>query len=413
MRSGIMTNVTLVSVTLVSVAVVLTSVSFALYIPMMALFWRALIRRRPSKLPTLERCPRVSVLKPLAGCDEDLQANLDSFGRLDYPDFEILLGVADPSDRAFAMARRFVASHPRCEARIVLTDPGAAINPKVAQLIGLERLSTGEVYVISDSNVRVDPGYLWSLVSELADPSVGIVTSLFSGTGEMSIGAALENLQICASTAPGIASADAVSRPLTVGKSMALRRRDLANIGGFAAIGHVLAEDHLLGRRFMQAGFRARTSLHTVENRNIGCSVARTLERHTRWAKMRRSLFPLGFALEQLLSPIVIATLGALLAPGRVTAGLVTLACVAQTVCALLAVRLLRGNWLAWWYAPLEIVRNYIAFGCWLCAWASRRISWRGHPFVLRRGSVIVPVATGSDRESVSNPSENPPGLAA
>jgi ceramide glucosyltransferase len=256
--------------------------------------------------------------------------------------------------------------------------------------------------VISDSNVRVSPTYITSLTVELEDPRVGLVTSLFSGTGEETLGAALENLQICASTAPGIAAVDAVTgQPLTVGKSMALRRTDLARLGGFAAVGHVLAEDFLLGRLVRKAGLKSRLSFDLVENRNTECSVFRTLERHTRWAKMRRSLFPLGFAIEPLLSPVIITTLGLLLAPRATTALILAGAVVLQTLCAFISAALLRRQWFAWWYVPLEVVRSFVAIFCWLRAWASRRIAWRGHPFLLQRGSAIVPLgAREPDRSS-------------
>ena len=375
--------------------------SFALYASMTLLFWRAMAQRSAARRqkPVAQRAPRVSILKPLAGSDDELEDNLESFARIDYPSYEILFGVADLRDPAFAVARRFCARNPRLDARIVVTDPEAATNPKVAQLVALERVATGELFVISDSNVRVGSQYLWSLVGELSDPRVGIVTSLFAGTGERTLGAALENLQICASTAPGIAAMNAVcARPLTVGKSMALRKRDLARLGGFLPVGHVLAEDHLLGRRILDAGYVARTSFDVVENRNVGCTLSRTLERHTRWAKMRRSLLPLGFFLEPLLSPIVIATAGVLLAPGKVTAACLGIVSVVQTLCALLAVRLVRGRGFAWWYAPLELARSYVALFCWLRAWVSRRIAWRGHAFLLQRGSVIVPVVAADDR---------------
>jgi ceramide glucosyltransferase len=379
-------------VSLVSIAVGATAVSVALYATIWTLFVYAILKRRGRARPEVDRAPRVSIFKPLSGTDDDLEDNLASFARLDYPSFEILLGVADPADPAFGAARRFVARHPRLDARVIITDPLAAINPKVAQLVGLQRVATGEVYVISDSNVRVLPSYLWSLVAELADERVGIVASLFAGTGERSLGAALENLQLCAATAPGLAAMDVVSsRPLTVGKSMAVRRRDLARLGGFEAVGHVLAEDYVLGRRFLEAGFSARTSLEVVENRNVACSTARTIERHTRWAKMRRSLSPSAFAMEPALTPIVIASAGVVAAPCKLTAGLLAAVSLIQTVGALVAVRLLRGQGLAWWYTPLEIVRSYVSLACWICACANRRIAWRGHPFVLCRGSVIVP----------------------
>jgi ceramide glucosyltransferase len=276
----------------------------------------------------------------------------------------------------------------------VLTDPNGAVNPKVAQLIDLDRAATGEIGVISDSNVRVTPDYLWSLVSEFADERVGIVTNLFSGNGERTLGAALENLQLCAATTPGIAAVDVVSNaPFTVGKSMALRRRDLAQLGGFQAVGHVLAEDFVLGRRFLDAGRAARTSFYVVENRNVECTVARTFDRHARWAKMRRSLKPKTFAAELVMTPIVVATIALLVAPCEVTLALLAGIAVFQTACAMLSVRLLRGKSLAWWYAPLEVVRSYLALFAWLAAWASNRIAWRGHPFLLRKGSVITPIS--------------------
>jgi ceramide glucosyltransferase len=388
-------------VSLVHIAVAASAVSFALYAIMLTLFARAMTARRRRPRPELGRAPRVTIFKPLAGTDEDLEDNLASFARIDYPSFEVLLGVADMADAACTVARRFIARYPKIEARLVVTDPHAAINPKVAQLIGLEREATGEVYVISDSNVRVQPAYLWSLVAELADERVGVVTSLFAGTGERTLGAALENLQLCAATAPGVAAMDAVSRrPFTVGKSMAVRRRDLALLGGFQPVGNVLAEDHVLGRRFLQAGFLARTSFELVENRNVACSVARTIERHTRWAKMRRSLLAPAFLAEPILTPILVASAGVLVVPGKITAAVLVAVCIAQTTCALVAVRLLRGRALAWWYAPLEIARSYVTLLCWACACLSRRIAWRGHPFLLQRGSVIVPLAREGERSA-------------
>ncbi len=385
---------------LVHLAVTLTAASFALYFTMMLLFARGMVTgRRARAARSIDRAPRVSIFKPLAGRDDDLEANLESFARIDYPSFEILLGVASPDDPAFAVARRFIARHPKLDARVVVTDPDAAVNPKVAQLVGLERVATGEVYVISDSNVRVKPGYLWSLVGDLSEERVGMVTSLFVGTGERTVGAALENLQICAYTSPGLVALDSVTeRPLTVGKSMAIRRRDLARLGGFLPVGDVLAEDYMLGRRFFDAGFLARTSLDTVENRNVGCSVSRTLERHTRWSKMRRSLNPLAFAVEPMMTPILVATAGFAMAPDKVTAAVLGGTCLVQTAAAQIAVRALRGSWLPPRYIPLELARSYVTLFCWARACLSRRIEWRGHAFTMGRGTEIVPVAAPSER---------------
>jgi ceramide glucosyltransferase len=388
-------------VSLLHIAVGMTTASLALYATMMGLSARTILSRRPRHPGDARSAPRVTIFKPLAGADDDLEQNLESFARVDYPSFEILFGVASGDDPALPHARRFAARHPKLDVRIVLTDPDAATNPKVAQLLALEREATGEVYVISDSNVRVQPGYLWSLVSELRDERVGMVWSLFAGTGERTLGAALENLQLCASTIPGLLALNAVtSRPLIVGKSMAFRRRDLARLGGFQPVGEVLAEDHVLGRRFLDSGLAIRTSLDPVENRNVSWTLPRTIERHTRWSKMRRALFPLGFVAEHALTPVVVASIAIFLDPGKVTGAMFAAACVVQTACAMSAVRLLRGHWLSWRYIPLEFVRSYVAFFCWLRACGSQRIEWRGHAFVLKRGTAIVPVAASPERSA-------------
>jgi ceramide glucosyltransferase len=386
-------------VSLVHLAVTLTAASLALYGLMMFLFARAMLRRRGKGRPPVDRAPRVTIFKPLAGWDDDLDANLDSFARIDYPSFEILIGVASVDDPAYGAARRFLARHPKLDARVVVTDRDATVNPKVAQLVALERVATGDVYVISDSNVRVPPTYLWSLVAELSDDRVGMACSIFIGTGERSLGAALENLEICTHATPGLVAMDAVTdRPLTVGKSMAVRRRDLVRLGGFRPVGNVLAENHALGRRFLDAGLVARTSLAPVENRNVDCSVERTLERHTRWSKMRRALFPVAFACEPIMTPIVIASAGFAMAPGKVTAAILGGTFVLQTAVAQVAVRAVRGTWLHWRYLPLEVVRSYVMLLCWARACISRRIEWRGNAFTMRRGTVIVPLASGADR---------------
>lgn len=340
----------------------------------------------------------VSVLKPLAGADDDLDENLASFAVQEGVTYELLFGVTSASDPAFAAARRFMHAHPDVDARIVLTDPDAAINPKVAQLVTLERHARGQVLVISDSNVRVRADYLRSLVVPLDEPRCGLVTSVFAGTGERTLGAALENLQLSAVIAPFVVLST-LGLPVTIGKSMAMRARDLRDLGGFASFGDVLAEDLMIGRRFAAAGFRVATSFSVIENRNVAGSLSRMFDRHSRWAKMRRIIVPGFFAIEPLFSPIVTATLVALMVPSRVTVGTLGATIVLQTLASLLAAWSFRGKPLPWKYLPLETVRTFMMVACWASAWVSRTVVWRGNPLELGPNTTVTrPAAPASAR---------------
>lgn len=361
--------------------------------------WRGRTRSSPARASCTRT--RFSVLKPLAGEDDDLRANLESFTRLSHPEHEIVFGVASPTDPAARVVREFLRRFPEVNARLVFTDARAATNPKVAQLIGLAREASGDVLVISDSNVRVRSDYLESLERELSvAPAVALVTSLFVGTGERSFGAALENVQLTAHVAPSVAASALLSgRSLTVGKSMAITRDAIDAIGGFGAVGHVLAEDHLLGRRVRETGRAVRLCFSPVENRNVECDVTRTLERHTRWAKMRRAIAPQAFVLEPLADPLLVAFAVVALVPCRATWLALAVVVPWKMLATWLATWLLRGRPLPLRYLPIELARSALAFVCWSKACASRHIVWRGHPFVLGQDSTITPAPPRSRRQ--------------
>ena len=175
--------------------------------------------------------------------------------------------------------------------------------------------------MISDSNMRVGPAYLWSLVAELEDERVGMVTSLFAGTGS---GAWGPPSRICSCARPprpgsrpwtpsaGVRSRwesrwpfDAATWPCWVAfdPSVTCSPKTTCSVGAF-------------WRRASRLEPRSR-SWRTETSR---ARSPRTIERHTRWAKMRRSLNPGAFMAEPVLTPIVVATASVVAAPCKVTA---------------------------------------------------------------------------------------------
>src|ERR1700751_309906 len=67
------------------------------------------LRVRP---PVLQGAEPISILKPLAGLDLDLESNLRTFFEQDYPLFEILFAVRSESDPAARVVLQLQQEYP-------------------------------------------------------------------------------------------------------------------------------------------------------------------------------------------------------------------------------------------------------------------------------------------------------------
>src|SRR5271163_916727 len=63
----------------------------------------------------------ISVLKPLSGVDEGLEANLCSFFEQDFLEFEILFAVRTAGDAAVPVVQRLQACHPDVRSQLIVT----------------------------------------------------------------------------------------------------------------------------------------------------------------------------------------------------------------------------------------------------------------------------------------------------
>jgi ceramide glucosyltransferase len=188
----------------------------------------------------------------------------------------------------------------------------------VNQLVTLARAARHEILVVSDSNVRVPRSYLSGIAAHLEDARVGLVTHLVAGQQEESLGSVLDSLHLAGGIAPSVAAAKwLASRDLVVGKSMALRRRDLEALGGFAAVKDVLAEDYVLGHWI---GSRLRRRVVLAHEPIVNVTRSRTVEefvsRYGRWAVMQRRIAGTPtYGAGVLLNPTVLAAAAAVADP--------------------------------------------------------------------------------------------------
>jgi ceramide glucosyltransferase len=348
------------------------------------------VRRRPAPVQ-VGFAPPVSILKPLKGLDDDLFDNLESFCRLDYPDYEVIISLQDRHDPAYRVAAAVRARHPE-RVKLVVEHSVVGRNPKINTIMPALHLARHEFLLISDSNVAADPGYLRETVAAMADPSVGLVTNLIRGEGARSPGSLLENLHLNGFIAGSMALLFAAGLPCVVGKSMLLRRRHLEAVGGLAAFKDVLAEDYLIGRSLQRRGIKVVLAGHAVVNRNRYWGLDRFLNRHTRWAKLRWKIGGARYLSELVANPVLLALLAAAAAGfGRVPLAVLGTVSLAKAGLDLLTARLLgsRDPALHWLAVPLK---DLLVGGLWVAPFLDDTAAWRGARYRLGPDTILLPL---------------------
>ncbi len=344
------------------------------------LFWFTRRRRGLADLT-----PPVTILKPLKGLDEGLEANLRSFFHLDYPVVQLIFGVADADDPAIGVVEKLQREFPDRDVRLVIGCPAFGLNPKVENLAAMDRYRKHAVLLISDSNIRVRPSYLRETVCYLAEPGVGLVTNLFVGVGEKHAGAVMENLQLNGLIASGVALASMLRVTCVVGKSMLMPARALDAIGGFAAVRNLMAEDQAIGVRVRQAGYSIRLSHHIIENVNSDRSFKWFLNRHSRWFKIRRRMALPAFLFEPMANLTAVGLVWAFSGESGIAWGgllfLVGLGMLRDAV----QTRWMRGSFPKLRHLLYSPLKDILLLPVWFDAIVNRHVRWRGHDFVIGR----------------------------
>src|SRR5258708_974352 len=350
--------------------------------------WATLRFARRLKQPIFESTnqPPVSILKSLKGTDPEMYEGLRSHCLQTYPDYEILFGISDPSDPAVAVVETLKHDYPDHNISVVLCDKILGANGKVSNLAQIAAAVRHDIFVVNDSDIRVEPDYLGTVMRELQQPNVGLVTCLYRGVPANTVASKLESLGISSDFMAGVLVARAREGGLRfgLGSTLALRRRDLDAIGGFEAIADYLADDYQLGKHIAAKNLKVELSHAVVETFLPAYDFRGFFSHQLRWARTIRASRPGGYA-GLLLTFTLPWTLFALaLAHGaRWAWGLLLLGLVLRLVMALVTgTFVLRDKHLlpSLWLLP---IRDLLAVAIWFAGLRGRKIVWRGQSFEL------------------------------
>ncbi|HTZ89782.1 MAG TPA: glycosyltransferase [Alloacidobacterium sp.] len=357
----------------------------------------AMARRKRRKLALTDFHPPVSLLKPLHGDEPNLDAHIASFFEQDYPNFEILFCARYASDAGLQTARRVAARYPAVPAKFLLTGEPAYINAKASSLEKMAAVAASDIFIISDSDVRVTPNYIRDVVAPFADERVGAVTCLYRGVADEGPWAKLEAAGMSIEMTSGVLAANMMEgMQFTLGPTMAVRRGCVDEMGGFGYLGPYCADDFVLGNQVTARGHEVVLSDHVIDHIVLNLSFNASVKHQVRWMKSTRFSRPKGHFGTSLTFAVPFGLLAGF-AAWYLHRPYLALALIAYSIMARMAMAAVVGKVVVEERHLLRTIllyplRDLLGFFYWAASYASSKILWRGRVYRLTEGGLMQPV---------------------
>jgi ceramide glucosyltransferase len=372
---------------------VVAAIPFIYYLLVAFSSWRFFSRELPRRVFT----PPVSILKPIRGIDPEAYENFASFCRQDYPEYELLFCVEQNGGPVVPILEKLIRDFPERRIRILFGSGSSAVNDKVAKLGRLVREAQNEIVVMGDSDVRVRPDYLRTVVAPLADPTVGATTCFYVPAHAETFAENLQTVGMISDFYAGLLVGWQLEGiRFGLGPSIATSRARLAEFGGLEAIENQPGDDLLVGRLIADNGHRVELLPYTVE-KLAGChSLRELIDKRLRWMVVMRHMRPwghFGLLLTQGLLWLLVAiavrpSAAVLLAYIGAYLGL------RVVITWSIGVRGLRQSGL-WKDIALIPAWDAFAFFIWLGSFFRRTIRWRDGEYYIRDG-LLLSVSPGA-----------------
>jgi ceramide glucosyltransferase len=350
----------------------------------------AIVRcRLPARdLAPPDDAPPITIIRPVCGIDNFVDATLRSTFALDYPRYEILFCAASARDPVVALVRSLIAEYPRIPAQLLIGDERISANPKLNNVFKGWRAAANDRIVMADSNVLLPRDYVQRLLATWR-PDTGMVSAPPIGSHPRGFWAQLECAFLNTHQARWQYTADTLGLGFAQGKTLFYRRADIERAGGLRMLAAEAAEDAASTKIVRASGRRVRL-VDAPFQQPLGERVrADVWDRQVRWARLRRDSFPLFYCLE--------ATSGAV--PPLMAAVFIAIAAGHSVVTAAAAFLVL---WygaemllaaISGWHLPLlyplhAMVRDAMLPVLWFEGWRGHGFVWRGSAMSVDEGSI-------------------------
>jgi len=336
--------------------------------------------------------PPVTMLKPVHGLEKNQRENLRSACLQDYPLFQVVFSVQTPDDPAVPLLREIQREFGPESVTVVIGNRRAGSNGKINNMLGGLPYARHEILVISDSDVRLRPDYLKTIIAPLADPEVGCVCTLYKASCAETWFEKVELLTLNADFMASVIFAHVTgASKFCLGASVALRRSTLEEIGGLEALADYLVEDYEMGQRIWGSGKKISIVPYFIDTMVDLKSPSQWWNHQVYWDQNTRAARPVAF----LATAIIRSTPFALLFASMRRLDGVGLAVLGAAILVRMATAAMT---LGWGFRDREGLkslallpfRDLAGLVSWFLALTSKTTIWRGSKFTLTRDGRLV-----------------------
>jgi ceramide glucosyltransferase len=337
--------------------------------------------------------PALTILKPVKGADAASEACFRSHFELDYPQYQLVFGVSDPTDPAVPIIEKLRREFPKIDSQLAICPQQLGANRKVSSLVQMLPTAKHEHVVINDADMLVRPEYLHEVMAPFANEKIGFVTCVYRALPSKTIWSKIEALGICTEFMPAVLLARMIEGGVNfgLGATLACTRKALAAMGGFEALLNRLADDYDLGTGIKRAGFATSLSTYVAETHAPDYDLRAFWNHQIRWNRTVRDARPVGYAGLIFTFGIFWSLLAMVFSHDAMWAALLFAAVIGMRY--LMAIGaggivlndqfLIRDLWLL----P---IRDAMSMAVWFASYLGKTVVWRGERFLLENGTITA-----------------------